>query len=311
MWNQPFSWLKTCTNIDWHGVNLLVPNLVIGDFFRYSILSGVHLTENREGLQKLLETIYLDRGLDFREYRESTLTRRIGRRLRATGSESYEEYAGLLTRKPHEYEKLFDDLTINVTRFFRDKPAFTALEAVVFPELIQGTGKENDLRIWSAGCSTGEEAYSVAILLLEFLRVEAMGRRIRILGSDIDPKALDRARDGFFPNDHGERLQTEWRKRYFFEEDGGIRVKPDLKKFVDFEAHNVLEAPPWTDQDLVLCRNLLIYFTPALQVRALKNLHKGLRKGGFLFLGKAEIPVREAGKLFHCVDRKAKLYRKA
>ncbi len=269
------------------------------------------MTKDREALQNLLETIYRKRGFDFREYRESTLIRRIGRRLRATGSADYEQYAGLLDEKPHEYTKLFDDLTINVTQFFRDTQAFTALETVVFPELIHGKDKERDIRIWSAGCSTGEEAYSVAVLLLEFLGAEAKMWRIRILGSDLDPKAVHKAKDGFFTRAAVEGLHSKRLEEYFAPEKEGFRVKEVLKRMVSFEEHSLIAAPPCTGQNLVLCRNVLIYFSPILQAQVLKHLHRGLRHGGFLLLGKAEAPGKETKGLFQCVNNKAKLYRKA
>ncbi len=270
-----------------------------------------HQSNDQAGLQQLLEKIYRERGFDFREYRKSTLTRRIGRRLHATGVVSYEQYAGILDRRPDEYTKLFDDLTINVTSFFRDEMAFRALREVALPALLDGKGgQEKDIRVWSAGCSTGEEPYSVAILLLEYLRSEAKGCKIRVLGTDVDPKVLDKARNGVFPKADVEGLGPKRLKRYFSEEREGFRVKRGLRGLVSFEEHSLLADPPCSNQDLVLCRNVLIYFSATLQVRVLKHLYKGLRRGGFLLLGKAEVPATGTRRLFQCVDKKAKLYRK-
>lgn len=271
-----------------------------------------HQSNDPAGLQEILEKIYRERGFDFREYRKTTLTRRMGRRLRATGAVNYEQYSTILDRLPNEYTKLFDDLTINVTSFFRDKPAFTALEEVVLPELLDGKGgEERDIRIWSAGCSTGEEPYSVAILLLEYLRSAAKGWEIRVLGTDVDPKAVDKARNGVFPRADVEGLGPKLRKRHFSEEREGFRVKKGLRGLVSFEEHSLLADPACIDQDLILCRNVLIYFSPTLQVHVFKHLYKGLRQGGFLLLGKAEVPTGEIRGLLQCVDKKAKLYRKA
>ena len=270
------------------------------------------MVDEETGLQQVLEKIYRERGFDFREYRKTTLTRRMGRRIRATGAASYEEYADILGRRPDEYTRLFDDLTINVTSFFRDEQAFTALKEVALPELLNGRRREErDIHIWSAGCSTGEEPYSVAILLLESLRSDAKRHKIHILGTDVDSKALDKARSGFYFRTDVEVLAPERVKNHFLEERDGFRVRGILRRMVNFHEHSLLAAPPCNGQGLVLCRNVLIYFSPPLQVQVLKHLCKGLRHGGFLLLGKAEAPVMETKGLFQCLDKKAKLYRKA
>ncbi len=284
------------------------------------------MTENRKELQCLLEKVYRERGFDFREYKESTLTRRLARRLHARGAETYADYARVLDQDPAEYDKLFDDLTINVTSFFRDDVAFKALEEIVLPVLIgKQTGEPRGggasapphlrtpaplLRIWSAGCATGEEPYSIAMLLLETLDTRVDEFEITVLATDIDAKALDRAREGVFGPKDVEGIRPAWLERYFVAEGEAFHVQPALRQLATFEVHSLVSDPPYRDLDLVVCRNVLIYFAPALQTRALKGFHEGLREGGFLLLGKAEVPVGETRGLFHCVDRKAKLYRK-
>ena len=304
-----------------------------GPFGRLKGDQAGDMTEDRNELQHLLEKVYRERGFDFREYRESTLTRRLGRRLRARGAETYADYARVLDQDPTEYDRLFNDLTINVTSFFRDDVAFKALEEVVLPALIgreEGeTRRKGDrdrergspcppvppspclLRIWSAGCATGEEPYSIAMLLLETLGTRVDEFEITVLATDIDAKALDRAREGVFGPKDVEGIRPAWLERYFVAEGEAFRVRPALRQLVTFEVHNLVSDPPYRDLDLVVCRNVLIYFAPALQTRVLKGFHEGLREGGFLLLGKAEVPVGETRGLFHCVDRKAKLYRKA
>ena len=259
------------------------------------------------GLQSLLEKVYRERGFDFREYKETTLTRRLGRRLHARGAETYTDYARVLDQDPAEYDKLFDDLTINVTSFFRDDAAFQALEEVVLPAL---TSPPRPLRIWSAGCATGEEPYSIAMLLLEILATRVDELEITILATDIDAKALDRAHQGVFGLKEVEGIQPAWLERYFVAEGEAFRVCSALRQVVTFEKHSLVSDPPHRDLDLVVCRNVFIYFTPTLQTRVLKGFHEGLREGGFLLLGKAEVPVGETKGLFQCVDRKAKLYQK-
>ena len=269
------------------------------------------MSEGYKELQRLLEKVYRERGFDFREYKESTLTRRLGRRLRARGAKTYTNYARVLDQDPTEYDKLFDDLTINVTSFFRDDMAFQALEEVVLPALIHASRiTHHVLRIWSAGCATGEEPYSLAMLMLEHLG-EDIGRwDVTILATDIDAKALARAREGVFGPKDVEGIRPARLKRYFVAESEVFRAQPTLRRLVTFEEHSLVSDPPYHDLDLAVCRNVIIYFTPALQTQVLKDFHEGLKAGGFLLLGKAEVPVGETKGLFQCVDSKAKLYRK-
>lgn len=259
-----------------------------------------------------MEKIYRERGLDFRKYKESTLTRRLNRRLRARGAKTYLEYARILDNDKTECDRLFNDLSINVTSFFRDEVAFKALEDMVLPALIgRGNGASpSPLRIWSAGCATGEEAYSVAMLLLERLGEKIDLWDITILGTDIDGRALDQAREGSFTSSDVGGIPPAWRDMYFDHENKTFRAQAALRQLVTFEAHNLAGDPPYHGLDLVVCRNVLIYFNPDLQSRVLEGFYEGLKKGGFLLLGKSEVPVGETRQLFRCVDKKAKLYQK-
>jgi len=267
------------------------------------------ITEGTKGLISLMEKVYLERGFDFRGYKESTLTRRLGRRLRARGVQTYIDYARVLDNDQTEYDRLFMDLTINVTSFFRDVVAFKALEEVVLPELI--TKGETNIRIWSAGCATGEEPYSIAMLLMECLDWESGLREVFILATDIDNKALERAREGLFTPKEVEGIRPAWLERYFCAEGGGFRVKPSLKQLVTFEEHNLVSNPPYCELDLVVCRNVLIYLNPMPQAQMIKGFYSALKQGGFLLLGKSEIPVGETRTLLNCIDKKAKVYQKA
>ena len=266
------------------------------------------MTEEPDELERLMEKIYRERGFDFREYRKSTLTRRLGRRLNARGAITYGDYADVLDKDPAEYDKLFNDLTINVTSFFRDKMAFNVLKELVMPALA-GRGAKN-IRVWSAGCSTGEEPYSIAMILLEFLNRDIGKWEITILATDIDLRALERAREGVFMAKDVEGIRPAWLERYFVPAGKGFSAKPVVRELVTFQTHNLGSDPPYQDVDLAVCRNVLIYFMPTLQARVLKSFYKGLKQGGFLLMGKAEQPVGEAKGLFYCVDKKAKLYRK-
>ncbi len=261
-----------------------------------------------EGLRHLLEKIYQERDIDFREYKETILTRRLGRRLRARRVSTYASYSRLLDQDPIEYDYLLSDLTIKVSSFFRDNAAFSVLAETVLPTLVdRGI---NNTRIWSAGCATGEEPYSIAMLLLEILGRKTVPPYGVILGTDVDAKALNWARKGWFTLNNIEAIQPAWRNKYFTPEGDGFRVQPAVRQLVIFERHNLVSDLPYHGFDLVTCRNVLIYFNPRLQVRVLKNFHEQLKEGGFLLLGKTEVPVEETRVLFNCINSKAKLFHK-
>jgi len=266
------------------------------------------ITESTRGLISLMEKVYRERGFDFRGYKETTLTRRVTRRLRARGVQTYADYARVLDDDQTEYDRLFNDLTINVTSFFRDEIAFKALEEVALPALI--TKGETNIRIWSAGCATGEEPYSIGMSLMGFLDRDIGLWNVSILATDIDTKALERAREGFFTTKEVEGIRPAWLGRYFIPEGGGFCVKPALKQLVIFEEHNLVSDAPYSRLDLVVCRNVLIYLNPMPQAQMIKGFYEGLKERGFLLLGKSEIPVGEARTLFNCIDKKAKLYQK-
>ncbi len=261
--------------------------------------------------QRLLEKVYRQRGFDFRGYRPSTLSRRLSRRLRARGARSYVEYRRVLDDDPDEYDKFFDALTINVSSFFRDEVAFRSLGETVVPQLIHGDGERNaGMRVWSAGCAKGQEPYSIAMIFLETLGSELSPRKAAIIGTDIDATALRYAREGVFGPKDVEGIRSEWVEKYFMSLNGGFRIKPAVKQLVRFEEHNLVSDLPYRDVDLVVCRNVLIYFSPDLQTRVFRHFHEGLKAGGYLLLGKAEVPIGETKSMFQCVDRRAKLYRK-
>lgn len=267
---------------------------------------------SRKGLRRLLEKVYCERGFDFRGYRETTLARRLERRLLRRGVKSYVEYARILDKDPTEYENLFNDLTINVTSFFRDEVAFKMLEETVLPTLINiNPEMQKNLRIWSAGCATGQEPYSIAMLFMEMLGKKTIAHNVRIVATDIDTRALHQAKEGIFSRDEAEAIRPAWRRKYLIRKGESFCVRPTLKQLVTFQVHNLVSNPPYQDLDLVVCRNVLIYFSPPLQMRVLRNFYKGLKEEGFLLLGRSEVPMGEGTALFECVDKKAKLFKKA
>jgi two-component system CheB/CheR fusion protein len=265
-----------------------------------------------ESLRALLAQVRDRNGIDFSQYKRPTILRRLQRRMAATGTLDLPDYLRYLERHPEEYSRLIASFLIHVTEFFRDPKLFAALGEKVLPELIahvktQGIG--NELRVWSAGCATGEEAYSLAMLLAEALGEELPQFKVSIFATDVDEEAVAFARRGVYPAAALADVPLALRSRYFTQLDGGYEVTPLLRSLVIFGQHDLGQRAPFPHIDLVLCRNVLIYFTPELQQRALQLFAFALRDGGYLVLGKAET----AGPLeayFAAAHEPLKLYRR-
>ena len=260
-----------------------------------------------EGLRALLDTIYDARGFDFRGYAKTSIARRLRRRLDARGCRSYADYQTVLREDPAEYDRLFDEVTINVTSFFRNRAAFRALEQAIAALL--ALSDKRPFRIWSAGCATGEEAYSLSMLLQRLLP-EAAPEEATVLATDIDATAIERARQGTYDPATVEALPERWVRRFFRPAGAGYRPRSAVRARVRFEQHNLVADPPPQGLDVVVCRNVLIYFTLPLQMKVIEKLHRGLEDGGYLLIGRYEMLLREARRLFECVDFDSRLYRK-
>lgn len=264
-----------------------------------------------EGFKLLLRLLHRELGLDVFQYKPGYLRRRIGVRMRATGCRDYLQYRNHLRRNPREAEFLVKDLTINVTEFFRDPDVFEALRERVIPEILQCKqgGYSQSVRVWSAGCATGEEPYSVAILFLE--KMEELGldpARLRITATDLDPGALQKAKAG----EYGEiKLLPGIEEEKYFTRSGDRRVvREEVKKCIRYMLLDVMKPPPLRHLDLILCRNVLIYFEKEQQVEILKIFNRCLRKGGFLVLGKSEAILGTGESGFESCVRTARIYRK-
>lgn len=261
-------------------------------------------TEAQLGL--IFSVLQARTGHDFSSYKRPTLLRRLERRLRFNGLKTLEAYLPILRTKDGESVALVRDLLISVSSFFRDPEAFAALAASI-PELFEGKGEGDSIRVWVAGCATGEEAYSVAMLLQEYAAGLERPPRIQIFATDIDETGYAWGRDALYPAGAVDRLPARWR-RYFEQETRGFRVTKALREVVLFAVHNVLQDPPFSRLDLISCRNLLIYLQPEAQAQVMETFHYALRQGGLLFLGLSETSG-EPG-LFSEVDRGHRIYRR-
>ena len=256
----------------------------------------------------MLDQLRVRTGHDFASYKRATVLRRLDRRLHVTGAASLADYLDVLRGNAAEAEALLEDLLISVTNFFRDRDAFDAFEHTV-PRLFEGKGPDDEVRVWVAGCATGEEAYSVAMLLLEHAATLPHPPRVQVFATDLSSLAVQTARTGAYPESIEADVPPERLRRFFSHVSGRYRVVDVLRDAVLFTPHSLLADPPFSRLDAVTCRNLLIYFQRDLQQKALALFHYALRSGGLLFLGTSESADVEPS-LFMTVDKRARLYRR-
>ena len=253
-------------------------------------------------------------GVDFTNYKHTTLHRRIRRRMAVHKVEKLKDYLRFIGRKPEELDELYRDLLIHVTGFFREPEAFVALRKHVYPKLFEGRKPDNPIRVWVAGCSTGEEAYSIAITLLEYMWVHSRNisqaaTAIQIFATDISDTALERARTGLYTEAAVAEISAERLKRFFVRLDGGFQINKSIRDMCIFAKQNLVKDPPFSNLDLVSCRNLLIYLGPVLQRRVIPSLHYALKPAGYLMLGASE-NLGGFTDHFGLVDKKDKIYQK-
>lgn len=248
-------------------------------------------------------------GVDFSQYRPNTIHRRALRRMMVLKFDSLREYAGHLTEHPEETQKLFDDVLIPVTSFFRDFEAFEALKEQVYPAIVKDKGNKGAIRMWAPGCSTGEETYSLAMTLLESLGDRAASFQVQIFGTDLNEKGIQKARAGVYPASIAEEISVERMQRFFVKVDEGYRVNKAVREMCVFARQNLASDPPFSQMNLVACRNLLIYAQPILQKKIMPILHYALKPSGFLVLGSSE-SASAFPDLFALVDKKNKIYTK-
>ncbi len=267
--------------------------------------------QNESLLKKIFVLLRAQTGHDFTSYKPSTITRRIERRMAVQQIETMAGYVKFLQVTPAEVEALFRDMLIGVTNFFRDPEAFKELEEVALPRLFAGKPAGGVLRVWVPGCSTGEEAYSLAILLVERLEALKKSYTVQVFATDIDAQAIATARVGLYPASIAADLTPERLARFFTPEPGGTayRIHKGIRDMLVFSEQDIVKDPPFSKLDLISCRNMMIYMNSELQKKLIPLFHYALNADGILFLGTSET-VGEFGDLFATLDRKQKLYQR-
>jgi len=274
-----------------------------------STVSGIDTT----ALDSLLEKVYRDTGYDFREYKRGTVTRRLERRLRATRTKTYLDYMQFLDAHSGEYQKLAADLTIKVSGFFRSPYTFQQVAKLVLPELtlFKRDRGERELRFWSTACARGEEPYSIAILLAEFLGNQRQDFDISICATDISRQALEEAQTGVYSSKDIEGLTPTILEKYFTRYDEGYVVSSNVRQMVSLSYFDLTSTvQPFVNLDCIFCCNVLIYLQSQLQERVLGMLYDSLSVPGYLILGEVETPTNSLRDKLECLDTRAKIYKK-
>jgi two-component system, chemotaxis family, CheB/CheR fusion protein len=259
--------------------------------------------------EALLDFLKRSRGFDFTGYKRASLERRFQRRMDGIGCKSYGDYLDYLEVHPEEYAQLFNTLLINVTEFFRDPPAWEHVRDEILPALLAAKGADDPVRIWSAGCATGQEAYTAAMILAEHLGEEAYRERVKIYATDVDEEALAVARHAIYTHKQLESVPEDLRAKYFEPADQRLAFRKDLRRAVIFGRNNLVSDAPISQLDLLICRNTLMYFTAETQGRILRHFHFALRDDGVLMLGKSEMMISHRD-VFEAVDVNRRVFRK-
>lgn len=261
-----------------------------------------------DAMQKIFILVRNQTGHDFSHYKPNTIIRRIEKRMTLHQIENVAHYVTYLRDNPSEVNILFKELLIRVTRFFRDPEAFEMLRKDILPDLFKRAGEEYPFRVWVPGCSSGEEAYSIAIALHEYISEHNPAGKIQIFATDIDSGAIETARNGIYPDSISTDVSQQRLKRYFTREDNSFRISSKIRELVVFAVQNVTKDPPFSKVDIISCRNLLIYLGPELQKKLIPLFHYALKPGGILFLGTSET-IGTFSDLFTAVNNKWKIFK--
>ena len=262
--------------------------------------------EGEQDLEVLLEYLKRNRGFDFTGYKRASLARRIQKRMHAVNIARYSDYVDYLEVHPEEFASLFNTILINVTSFFRDEGAWEVLARDVIPEMIERKPRGAQIRVWSAGCASGEEAYTLAIVLAETLGVSEYKERVKIYATDVDEEALAKARQATYSEREVANVPAPLLEKYFERTDSSYTFRKDLRRQVIFGRHDLIQDAPISRVDLLVCRNSLMYFNAETQSRILARFHFALNDGGILFLGRAETLLTHAST-FQPIDLKRRI----
>lgn len=271
------------------------------------LLEPFSSSKDLSSLQKVFVLLKTATGIDFTEYKSATIKRRLNRRMALVRIDTLEDYIKFLQDTPEELKSLSLDIFIHVTSFFRDQEVYEKLKTEIFPQIIKRKSSEAPIRVWVAGCSSGEEVYSIAISLLEFLGSNSSHIAIQIFGSDISERMIEKARMGFYPESQVRDVDAERLRRFFVKTEGGYRINKLVRNMCVFVRHDLARDPPFSKLDLITCRNVLIYFEAPLQKRIISTFHYCLNQPGFLLLGRAE-SVAGFDHLFSEINKTDKIY---
>ncbi len=277
-------------------------------------MAGIITESDTTVLDLLLEKVYRDGGHDFREYKRGTVTRRLERRLHAAGTKTYQDYMQFLDAHPEEYQRLAEDLTIKTSGFFRSLHTFQQVGRLVLPELVAHKRKQREprLRLWSTACARGEEPYSIAILLTEFLGHSLPDLDILVYATDVSRQALEEARAGVYSAKDVEGLTAPLLERYLSYHSESYRVRNNIRQMLRFSYFDLASTiePPFLNLDCIFCCNVLIYLRDKLQERVLGMLYDSLATPGYLILGEVETLTNNLREKLECLDIKARIYKK-
>ncbi len=276
---------------------------------RPEFLDDTPATGDGTTLHRLLALLRHHTGVDFNQYKLPTIARRLNRRMLVRKSESLDDYFGLVQKDAGEVEALFDDLLINVTEFFRDREVFETAKRLAFPSILENRKQPYTMRAWIPGCSTGEEVYSMAITLTEFLEANELECTVQMFGTDVSERTIETARRGIYSESAVLNVSPERLRRFFVRADAGYQVSRGIRDMCIFSRHNLAKDPPLSRMDVISCRNLLIYFSPSLQRRVAATFTYALQPGGCLILGPSET-LGSMADHFSAVDEPRKIYRR-
>lgn len=271
------------------------------------------ISENETDFKMVMNKIYKKTGIDCKQYKDNYLKRRINVRIRALNAKSYRNYIKILDSNPNEYDLLLDKLTINVTQFFRDKTTFDAVRNTVLPALISNKkkGDRKLMRIWSAGCASGEEPYSIAMLLHEALGSDINNFMISIYATDIDDVVMAKAKKGVYEAAALKGVEKKIINKYFtYDDDGRYHVTSKVKRLVRFKHLDLISGKNFSHIDMIFCRNVVIYFSKDLQKQLYNKFYDAANRGGYFVMGKTETLVGDARDKFRSVNSIERIYQK-